>query len=596
MITGLKIVNIMGIEEAEIDLTTPLNFFGGLNEAGKSTIRDSILWAFTGQARGLKTHEQQAALIREGAKTGEVSVFLSGGHAFTRRKTQKSAATVLGDIPDIGLNPAILFDPYTFLSYPEDQRRELLFKIIPGLNPTTENILNSLVRWPAVEAIPIPDEECLPGKKGFLTSILETTAKMAVSHGFPATEKEAVIKRREAKRVRETLQETHKPENMVVIEGTEYDILSMNLAAIKATLKDLQAEKDDLLRQKGARESQARHLTQIQEQLRGMTVIGAVDPVRITKLEGDLEVNLKALSANAQAITDNTVKSQTFPATCPAITIMQMACPKAGIVIGATPPPPGTLEGLQKTRMELTKKADELGAELSKLKQQAESCRMAAERKKFLEEELSKLQVEPEAGTDLDTEIAQRQQRIDRGHAFDKAILDYNAALERYQDTQTKLAACAQEIVIYDALQKALAPEGIPSQMIAEALEGFNVLLDQAAIFLFPGRYLHLTGDLGIVLQNSPFTTLSKSAKFRVGIAFQYALAKLTGARVLLIDEMDVLDLDHQAGLVDFLLDRLSDFDQIMVFFTANEARAVCKDPRCGNWWLDNGKVRELYT
>lgn len=156
MITGLKIVNIMGIEEAEIDLTTPLNFFGGLNEAGKSTIRDSILWAFTGQARGLKTHEQQAALIREGAKTGEVSVFLSGGHAFTRRKTQKSAATVLGDIPDIGLNPAILFDPYTFLSYPEDQRRELLFKIIPGLNPTTENILNSLVRWPAVEAIPIP--------------------------------------------------------------------------------------------------------------------------------------------------------------------------------------------------------------------------------------------------------------------------------------------------------------------------------------------------------------------------------------------------------------------------------------------------------
>ena len=98
------------------------------------------------------------------------------------------------------------------------------------------------------------------------------------------------------------------------------------------------------------------------------------------------------------------------------------------------------------------------------------------------------------------------------------------------------------------------------------------------------------------MLQNSPFTTLSKSAKFRVGIAFQYALAKLTGARVLLIDEMDVLDLDHQAGLVDFLLDRLSDFDQIMVFFTANEARAVCKDPRCGNWWLDNGKVRELYT
>ena len=158
MLKGLKITNFMGIAEAEIDFTAPLNIFAGVNEAGKFSIRDALLWGFTGQARDLKTHADQASLIREGAKLTEVSIFLSDGHAFTRRKTAKTAATVLGDIPDIGLNPAILFDPYVILAMPEKDRRELLFKVIPGLNPTEDNIYTRIVRQPAVEAI-FPQED-----------------------------------------------------------------------------------------------------------------------------------------------------------------------------------------------------------------------------------------------------------------------------------------------------------------------------------------------------------------------------------------------------------------------------------------------------
>ena len=96
MIKGLVITDFMAIAKLELELTAPLNFIAGHNEAGKSSIRDALLWGFTGQARGLKTHGDQAALIREGAKAAEVSIYLADGHAFTRRKTQKTAAAIMG--------------------------------------------------------------------------------------------------------------------------------------------------------------------------------------------------------------------------------------------------------------------------------------------------------------------------------------------------------------------------------------------------------------------------------------------------------------------------------------------------------------------
>jgi DNA repair exonuclease SbcCD ATPase subunit len=135
MITTVKINNFLGIEHLTLNLQTPINFVVGYNEAGKSSLRDAILWGLTGgQTRGLKTHQEQAALIRNDAKTAEVSITWRDGRTVTRRKTPKSPATLTGNIPETNLSPDILCDPYVFLSLPENQRRELLFRLIPGLN------------------------------------------------------------------------------------------------------------------------------------------------------------------------------------------------------------------------------------------------------------------------------------------------------------------------------------------------------------------------------------------------------------------------------------------------------------------------------
>jgi hypothetical protein len=585
MLKVLSITNFMAIEKLELEFTAPLTILAGQNEAGKSSVRDAILWLWTGVARGLKTHNDQSSLIREGAKFTEVSALLADGRGFTRRKTQKTAAQVMGDIPEIGLSPAILFDPYTFLSWPEDQRRELLFKVIPGLNPTEQNVFDRLIRWPAVEAITSNDG--LPP-----SDIIRSIARMAASHGFPGAEKECVTKRRETKRVRDEYKGITEPVKILVIDGQEFDIPTLNLPAIEATLRDLQKEKDDLLRQKGAGEARGKRLERVQNQLQTLIIPPEPNLDEIVKLQKEIDDVKGQLKENAEQAAGCNVAEQFFPATCPVITIESMTCPKAGTRVGNTPPDPGVVEALTANRKGLVKKLTELDAAMISTRNLAMSHQAAVEKKASLESDLTDLQTEPEVGADLDTEIATRQRRIDRGQAFQTSVASYNIHLVRYQDTLAKLAAAEQEAIIYDALQKALAPDGIPSQMIAEALDGINELLEEAASYFFPGRYLHLTGELGIVLQNSPYITLSKSAKYRVGIAFQYALARLTGARILLIDEADILDDDRQDDLIKFLLAKVADFDQIMVFMTCTEPPDFVDDSgKMQFWWLENGQI-----
>ena len=80
---------------------------------------------------------------------------------------------------------------------------------------------------------------------------------------------------------------------------------------------------------------------------------------------------------------------------------------------------------------------------------------------------------------------------------------------------------------------------------------------------------MEITDKLDIELSGAPFITLSKSTKFRVGVAFQYALAKLAGARLLMIDEADILDPINRAALLNFLVAARDDFDTVMVFATS---------------------------
>ena len=584
-INEVNIRNFMGIESADLSINSPINIFVGENEAGKSSVRDAILWCLTGQARGLKTHQEQAAVIREGAKFAEVRVALGDGRAFIRRKTPKSPATGFGAESELPISPDILCDPYVFLLLPEHMRRQMFFAMLPGLQPTAASIYEKLSQDSRFE--PLNTADCI--------KIVAGLAQVAAKDGFPAAEKEAVTRRREAKRAKDTLGQVKEPDQEALIGYRTYNLAEVDTENIERTLREVQEKRDGLIKEKGQHERAQTRAQGEKDRLEkalgdAKTRMPVAPPeegliprleVSLTEAQGRKKEIVAALAGMQGVVPAH------FPETCP---VHRVKCPSAGTPATAGIPsaPQGEIDLKKEELEEVSKVVAKLESDLAQLKVEAQAALECQEIEQAL------LDLELKLGESLppgiEDEINQLDARTTTGHALLNQVSQFLALKKQADEAKTRLAETEQEVLLYDLLAKAFASDGIPSQMIAEAIGPMNELLGRAASYLFRSRTLEITEKLDIELSGAPYITLSKSTKFRAGIAFQYALAKLAGSRLLMIDEADILDPLNRAALLNFLRSSSVDFDTIMVFSTG-----VMPPPSFIEgvqfWWLDDGKV-----
>jgi|GEM_PF-7103899 len=392
-ISKIQIKDFLGIESLDLDLQAPINIIAGENEAGKSSIRDAIQWCMTGQARGLKTHQEQAALIRNGAKAAEVNITFGDGRTVSRRKTSKSPATINGEIPDNGLSPAILCDPHTFLSLPENQRREMLFEIIPGLNPSAAEIAGQL------EGLLIKQD--LPAGEDTPQAAASRLAKLAANKGFQAAEPEAVAMRREVKRLRDSLAQIQEPEKTAEISGKSYVLPDIDRAEVEAALADLNRQRNKLLKHKGIYENHQKQISRLETQLADAraNIPQEPDPKEVEHLEAQLQKGQSALMEIRGTIDQGEGYEILFPEFCPVFLGDKIPCPQAGKV-GLSKP------GLSKAEMDklLTDRfkqenlVDELRRSLETAKTKANNYAKALSRIQAMESELARLKTETQVG------------------------------------------------------------------------------------------------------------------------------------------------------------------------------------------------------
>lgn len=620
-LTHLKITDFMGIKAADMAMSKPINLFIGPNEAGKSSIRDGVLWLLTGNARNLKNEEARGDLIRAGAKAAEVAMIFeedgSGSIECARRKTPKSPSTLTGSMPMPvdGLPLPLLLDHRAFFEMDSSARRALLFKLIPGMNPTAEDLMERATGW-------LKTTDIKPTKEFQLK--LQKLVRQAVRDGFKAAENEAIIKRRESKRAMEVnAGYVQVPIIEITINETVHVLSKVDLPDLEITLKTLKAKRDDLLKAMGRLEISEEKLHEVEAALaaaqRALTV--PVDPEAVEQAKKALTLATGAYgdaagvydlaaAAHNEAMTALAALEkpgpieQAFPEYCSVITVSQCACPNAGMVVGSKEP----------------EKPDMTGAELA-VNQAFLSLKSASVAKTTTQEGMDKA---AQVVKDYDASRANRNKQleeIDRledqmkqlraqasnAHAaknltrieaeivetmkLHNAVKAFRAGMEKVTEVMALVERYQAEADFYNALQKALAPAGIPSQMISEALAPINELLAVPAGYFFQGRTLTLNQELDFTLEGSPL--LSKSAELRVGVAIQYVLAKLAGARLLMVDEVDMLDPGNRKGFIEFLRAVQADFDTIMAFSTAGKATPA-PFPDVQVWAVNDGTVTAL--
>lgn len=596
----LRITNVLGIEALDMDLSqAPLHLIVGENESGKSSIRDSLQVALTGQARGFKKHEDQAYLIREGAKAADIKITLADGRAITWHKTPKVAATRTGPIPEDAVMMAILADPLHFLSLEDKARREIIFRLIPGLNSTAEEISNKLV------GLIFPGNEKIVEMKIPEYEAIDHLGKKAATEGFAAAETEAITRRRLAKRTRDDAQ-IQEPETKATIGGVLRILPDIQTADVEAGLTTIRTERDKLQQKRGKVEAQADKLPELEQALASLEAgpPEAPNPDRpVEDFVKALEINrgiLEKCRAKVAALTEGS-DPKAFPDTCP---VYGVDCPSSRkVAVKGTKPQdvdPMALSLAQANLAEQEREVDLINQDLQAARAQEDAYIQFQKNRLALTDKIAKLKEQQAQAQDtaaIDEQITALDARMKTGYELLDAVREFWRKKEAADQAREKVAQADKEVALYDALAKALAPDGIPSQLIAEALEPVNERLRFASSYLFPEfeeSPLVLTQDLE-VYRSSPYACLSKSARYRAGIAFQFVLAHLAGARLLMIDEADILDPVNRAQLIDFLLAVRQDFDTILVFATSDHADPSPVPDMIRVWWLENGQISDVW-
>lgn len=173
----------------------------------------------------------------------------------------------------------------------------------------------------------------------------------------------------------------------------------------------------------------------------------------------------------------------------------------------------------------------------------------------------------------LESEIAELNTRIGKGEEVLEQLRDFDRARHAYDTYVATKAKLEERIEALNRLVDFFGPNGIKTSMVGDKLRTFTMAMNaiigefgyRISFTLEPYRFEIGRGDGHAC---SP-KQLSESEQFRFGVAFQVALAMVTGLKFVVIDRADVLDSDSRGALTEILL--TSELDQAIVLSTTEK-------------------------
>ena len=190
--------------------------------------------------------------------------------------------------------------------------------------------------------------------------------------------------------------------------------------------------------------------------------------------------------------------------------------------------------------------------------------------------------------------IAQlRTSRKELAGRLDALRADQRAAADA--DGKTEAAARHHaDVQAWLLIADALAPDGIPGELLAAAIEPVNkLLLGRSAMAGW--ALVQLSRDMDIAAAGRPYALLSESEQWRADALLAIVLAELSGLRLVMLDRMDVLDLKGRGQLIT-LLDELTyqsgaeTLSTVIVCGTLKQAPTGLPDTMQA-FWVEGGAV-----
>lgn len=577
-IPKIELSNILALHRADIEITTPVLMVIGSNEAGKSSLRDAISMAMLGDPVRVKLKKNYGQLLHDDAKKGRVTL-ISGDEVFAEYKLpggEHSAPTIKNsEFLQYVINPALT------ASLPEKDLRTMLF----GLTKCKAS--------PEVTA-------GLLLKRGARPELVEEV-KPLLRGGFVATAKDCAERATQSKGAFRALT----GDNWGSIQSANWeftlpdapDMPDVSPAAIDAVIENHKKVLADIETGVGfiaGLESKTELANNFQarkdELSEAFSLLGRAQ----TKLQTDQET-LEDLE-NALSLSQSKLKEMQAG-------VVPVACPCCQELLRITGQTLEKFEGLKAD----TKATSDLALDVNKSKAAVDmlkrtiandiSAVTTAENAGKALEALEKEgcpEVKPEALEKAQAKLTECRLLADKLRAKVEAMKQRQEAIDGAEETTAKARKHHEDVLAWLLIAEALAPDGIPSEILATALKPVN---DSLAILsrLSGWKKVQISRDMEITADGRIYGLMSESAKWRIDTLLALMIAQISELKFVVLDRFDVLDQVGRGQLFNMLLDlaEMGALDQAIILGTL-KAPLTGMPAEVGQVWVENGEARAV--
>lgn len=587
-LTYLQAENFLGIRAASVALDRTVNLFAGGNGAGKSSLSEAIRMALSGEAVRVSLKKEYGQLVTDGAKHGfaEVGVDLGGVIGTATVLLPKGAITHTGYQPPPALG--YVLDAQRFASMDANERRAFLFGLM-GVRRDAGDIARRL------EA-----RGCMIGRIQRILPLLRG--------GFDSACKEAKSNATTAKGAwRAVTGETYGSEKgktwraeLPTFDAAHMPKLATELKHCDAAMQVWHETIGRLQAQEQRRAQLQAKLPALREQAAGAERIkkkDAADRAELAKVEDQLTKARAAAGGGprvglvhelAKALRDTLFfvgDDHEFRGS--------WAAPLAAYEAEHGPLAATAGDPQARARLPALDQAHGMASRaIANNARDLEAVQRAAAEVESITTELAEefdaaglAQARTEAET-LKKTRAEILTKID----LQKSI---KAQVEGAEKKNADAALHHEDVAAWDAIGDALAPDGIPGELLTEALEPINERLRRSAMDAeWPVVCISADMSMHVGDQARPYALLSESEKWRADAMVAEAVSHLSGLKLLVLDRFDMLDGTGRSDLLAWLdvLASEGELETALIFGTLKALPAELPETMAAHW-IEAGAV-----
>lgn len=576
-ISEINITNFQGLRNAALVVSEPLMLVAGHNGAGKSSLLDAISMAFTGQPRRVNLKKDMGQLVTEGQKKGEAHVTWlddNGEEQVSWVMLPKGNTAPLLDSPYL---PFVL-DAAKFAALEGKERRRVLFDLTGAKASANE----FGTRLEAKGAAPALVEKIKP----MLRSGPQAAADQAKEY---ASEARGAWKAMTGEAYGSEKAEGWEPE-AVQVSGIEQSDIDQVIEQLRVIDQDMGEAQQTLGGHRAARDAAA----QRQQRIAALTALADLLERRQAKLAEDEKRRDEwddKLAEARRAAEGGPAHDPIMCPHCQGALELHRGAPGERIDIRAYVAPEKVADPEAAGRV--TEYNGYLQSALRAVENSkrdvAESENAAAQAQALLAE--ADAVPDDEALANAEQVINELRQERDKLNAKRQALQDALAATSGRADLIVKAAQQHELVKCWSLIADALGPNGIPAEILADALGPINNLLAIQSAATGWAK-VQISSDIDVTFGGRLYGLLSESEKWRCDTLLAIAIARLSGIGMVVLDRLDVLDLPSRGQAIGLLRTLTADGDlqTAIVAGTLKQPMATVP-PGMQAVWIEAGSV-----